>query len=118
MKKSRILICGGRDYDDVAKFNAVMELVRPHLEDEFCLIHGSARGADRLAHLWAFFEGCPVIEMKANWDRYSKSAGPIRNRWMIDYAMPDLVIAFPGGNGTADMRTQAAAAGITVYVPL
>lgn len=68
-----------------------------------------------MAHVWAFFEGCPVIRMDANWDFYGKKAGPIRNTWMLKYATPDLVIAFPGGGGTADMVAQAEAAGIDVF---
>ena len=110
--KHRVLVCGGRDFNDAEKLKAVMEWIRPYLAKDFCLIHGSARGADMTAHLWAFFEGCPVIEMKANWDKYGKAAGHIRNKWMLDYAMPDLVVAFPGGRGTADMVRQAKAAGI------
>ena len=113
--KSRILICGGRNYNDKEKFDAVMEMVRPWLAPLFCIIQGGARGADRLAMGWAFFEGCPMIEMRANWDKYEKSAGTVRNRWMLEYAMPDLVIAFPGGTGTANMIKQARSAGIDVF---
>lgn len=64
---------------------------------------------------WAFFQGCPVIEMKANWDYYKKRAGMLRNEWMIQYANPDLVIAFPGGRGTEGMIALARKAGIPVH---
>jgi hypothetical protein len=43
-----------------------------------------------------------------------KAAGPIRNQRMIDEGKPDLVIAFPGGRGTADMVSRAKKAGIPV----
>ncbi len=65
--------------------------------------------------VWAFSHGCPVIEMKANWDYHGKRAGHLRNDWMIRYAMPDLVIAFPGGTGTAGMVKLAIEAGIPVH---
>ena len=113
--KSRVLVCGGRDYEDRDKVNATLDYCCQFFEPDFVLIHGSARGADRLAHVWAFFKGCAVIEMKANWDFYGKTAGHIRNEWMLKFAMPDLVIAFPGGPGTRDMIRQAMAAGVDVY---
>lgn len=95
--------------------NSVMEYIRPWLAKDFCLIHGGARGLDINIHIWAFFEGCPVIRMDANWDFYGKKAGSIRNGWMLKYAVPDLVVAFPGGVGTADMIKQAQAARIDVF---
>ncbi len=113
--KKRILICGGRAYGDSARFAQIMTEVRPYLAKSFCIIQGGANGADRLANMWAFSEGCPVIEMRANWNYYGKAAGLIRNRWMLEFATPDLVIAFPGGAGTRDMIRQAKSAGIDVY---
>ena len=113
--KKRILICGGRKFNDMDKFKETMEQVRPWLNSTFCIIQGGAPGADKLAAAWAFFEGCPMIEMRANWDKYDKSAGSIRNSWMIEYAFPDLVIAFPGGPGTANMIKRARSANIDVF---
>ena len=113
--KKRILICGGRDYNDNNKFINVMNNLRLWFDPKFCIIQGGARGADRLAMGWAFFQGCPMIEMRANWDYYDKDAGTVRNTWMIEYAMPDLVIAFPGGTGTANMIKQSKAASIDVF---
>lgn len=43
-----------------------------------------------------------------------KAAGPIRNQRMLDEGKPDLVVAFPGGRGTADMVRRAKAAGVPV----
>lgn len=114
--KKRILVCGGRKFSDMEKVNLTMEQIRPWLDPSFCIIQGGATGADRLGAAWAFFEGCPMIEMRANWDKYENSAGNIRNGWMIEYAMPDLVVAFPGGSGTANMVKRARAANIDVFV--
>jgi hypothetical protein len=113
--KSRILICGGREFKDKDLFLKTIEQCRPFFATPFCLIHGFARGADMMAHLWAFDEGCPVIAMPANWNFYDKPAGGIRNQWMIDWARPDLVIAFPGGLGTEDMMRRTRAAKIDLY---
>jgi hypothetical protein len=50
----------------------------------------------------------------ADWTRHGKAAGPKRNQLMLDKEKPDLVIAFPGGKGTADMVARAKAQGFKV----
>lgn len=117
-RPERILVCGGRDFTDQQLVVNILNELRPYFAEQFCLIHGGARGADRCAHVWAFFQGCPVIEMKANWDFYDKKAGPVRNTWMLNWAEPDLIIAFPGGVGTANMVLQAQSRGIDIYEPI
>jgi len=52
--------------------------------------------------------------VRAKWSKHGRAAGPIRNQEMIDECKPDLVVAFPGGRGTADMVRRAKAAGIRV----
>src|SRR3990167_8220903 len=77
------------------------------------LIEGGAAGADRLAREWAESLGILVETVPAEWDKWGKAAGAIRNRVMLQKA-PDLVIAFAGCRGTADMMRQARAAGVPV----
>lgn len=67
------------------------------------IISGACRGADRLAVMWAKSVGVPVEEYPANWGRYGKAAGPIRNLQMLKDGKPDLVVAFSGGHGTLHM---------------
>ncbi len=54
----------------------------------------------------------------AEWMKYGKAAGPIRNARMLAEGKPDLVVAFPGGRGTADMLRRVREAGIEVIEPL
>lgn len=115
IKPRTILVCGGREYNDRAKVWQTLDSIIPWVETSFCIVHGSARGADQLAHLWAFFKGCAVIEMKANWDFYGKRAGSTRNAWMLEFTKPDLVIAFPGGAGTFHMVKLAESKGIPIW---
>src|SRR5690554_3978 len=103
----RVLVCGGRKFGDRALFNAVMA---PYRLRASVIIHGAARGADRMADNWAQTWGIHVERYPAKWHQYGKAAGPLRNQQMLDEGRPDLVIAFPGGNGTADMVTRARAA--------
>jgi hypothetical protein len=82
--------------------------------DRDVIIYGGAYGADRLAREWAE-EHCLGSECyPADWTKYGRAAGPIRNKQMLVEGKPDLVVAFPGGPGTADMVRQARAAGIRV----
>lgn len=90
------------------------ELVKVGMEDMHAVIvHGAARGADTIARLVAEDLGLATEAHPADWKKHGKAAGPIRNQEMLDSGI-DLVIAFPGGNGTADMVKRARQAGVEV----
>lgn len=117
MHKSRILVCGGRDFNDEILFYKSMSIAEQWFMKKFCIIQGQARGADRMAAIWAFQRGCAMLAIPANWDAYAKAAGTVRNTWMLDFGLPDLVIAFPGGDGTFNMTKQSRKRGIDVWEP-
>jgi hypothetical protein len=108
----RILICGGRAYDDVNKVLSTLDNL-PDAEDITHCIHGGAKGADALAGHWARTSGVQEVICPADWSWHGTHAGPIRNRAMLAL-QPDLVVAFPGGKGTAHMVRIAKAAGVPV----
>ena len=87
----KVLVCGGRDF-----------------------ISGHARGADKLGERFANANQCKLLIFPADWKTHKKGAGPIRNQQMIDEGKPDLVVALPGGRGTADMVRRAKKHGIEV----
>ena len=76
-----------------------------------------APGGDEGAAEWGKSEDLKVLAFPANWQKPGKAAGPIRNRQMIEQGKPDIVIAFPGGRGTANMVLQSMHAGIPVICP-
>jgi predicted polyphosphate/ATP-dependent NAD kinase len=78
------------------------------------IIHGGATGADAAAAYWAKRTMIECQVFKADWKTQKRAAGPIRNQRMIDEGRPDLVVAFLGGDGTADMVKRARKAGIEV----
>ncbi len=84
------------------------------------IIQGMCRGADKIARNFARLRGHVVMGYPADWDRYGRAAGPIRNKQMLDEGKPDLVIAFHNNidqsKGTADMIEQARKAGILVEI--
>lgn len=109
----RVLVCGGRKFADRDLLNRTLsDLHRTRGID--CIIEGNARGADRLAGFWARKHRIDNIKFDADWARDDKAAGPIRNQRMLDEGRPDLVVAFPGGSGTADMVRRARHAGVRV----
>ena len=108
----RVLVCGGRDFTD---WDLLRETLTGLFEYEIdAIIHGGAIGADSLAGEFARAFGIEEVVFKADWKKYGKAAGPIRNAQMPAEGKPDLVVAFPGGNGTSDMVKKAKAHGVTV----
>ena len=71
------------------------------------LIHGNARGLDKIAGAWArCTRGVIEYVFEADWDVLGDAAGPVRNGQMLRHGQPDVVIAFPGGTGTRNMKMQ------------
>lgn len=115
MSGARVLVCGGRDFDDAAAIGDVLRrVIWSERHGIAVIIHGGARGADILAGQFAVNECIPVEVYPADWQRDGKAAGPIRNSRMLAEGKPDLVVAFPGGRGTADMVRKAEKAGVRV----
>lgn len=131
MSEFRVLVCGGRDFGTPAERDQLMRL----LDRLFCpvypadeegragtwvpapglvIIHGDGCGADTCAADWATSNWVQTREFPADWAAYGRSAGPRRNQRMLDEGKPHLVIAFPGGAGTADMVKRARAARVPV----
>jgi hypothetical protein len=114
MSKDRymVLVCGGRDFKDFVYVSKVLSNCLPHRPTH--ILTGGCRGADKLAQQWAELAEIPFSTYAADWDAYGKAAGPKRNQAMLDDCQPDLVVAFPGGKGTADMVRRAHAEGVAV----
>jgi YspA, cpYpsA-related SLOG family len=109
----KVLVCGGRDFSNVAFVWTTLE--RIHGETPItAIMQGGADGADYLANEWAKTKpGVQRYVCKADWKKHAKAAGPIRNARMLEWK-PDLVVAFPGGRGTADMVRRSREAGFDV----
>lgn len=104
--QKRVLVCGGREYSDRPRLFEVLHIVHRKFGIS-CIIQGGARGADRLAKVWADINHIEQIEFPADWKKHGRAAGPLRNGKMLETGKPDVVIAFPGGRGTQDMLMQS-----------
>lgn len=109
----RVLVCGGRDYSDTKKMYEFMDKIHKDLNIT-TVIEGDARGADRIAGYWARKNKIDNLKFPADWENNGRAAGIIRNKQMLEEGKPDLIIAFPGGKGTANMVFIAKQAGIEV----
>jgi hypothetical protein len=121
----KILVCGGREYNNKAKVFDVLhdlcmrysenyDLIDNWLPTDILIISGEASGADTLAADFALVHCTQYRGYPADWNKHGRSAGYIRNQKMLNEEHPDLVVAFPGGRGTANMIEIARKAGVKV----
>ncbi len=127
-----MLVCGGRYYGrtpigvppermrDYARKASMERFILfealDHLRRDRCVtkvIAGGQTGADTHAVDWAQSRCVAFIIVRAEWKRLGRAAEPILNGRMLELK-PDFVVAFTGGRGTADIVSQARAAGVEV----
>lgn len=129
------LVCGGREWNDREYLYQMLDMENEHFGISI-LIHGAngydehgkasywsgkptVRGADMLAQEWATARGVHARAYPADWRRYGRAAGPIRNQQMLD-ENPDVVIAFHANihksTGTRDMIARANRKGTSTWV--
>ena len=126
-----IVAGGGRDLLWLPAQIAAVLLARTSGQLVHGLLHGGARGADRTIGRAAFQLGWPVEVLPADWRRHGRAAGPIRNRELLELAISRaealssaaatvsvLVVAFPGGAGTASLVREARRLAAHAPVPL
>jgi len=126
-----IVAGGGRDLLWLPAQFATVLLARTSGQLVHGLLHGGARGADRTIGRAAHQLGWPVEVLPADWRRHGRAAGPIRNRELLEQAIGRaealsfaaapvsvLVVAFPGGAGTASLVREARRLAARAPVPL
>lgn len=114
----RVIFCGSRGWDSPQAVRDALTALPGRLGDnDVTVVHGGARGADRIADREARLLGYQVEVHLADWHRYGNRAGLIRNHQMAE-AGADLCIAAWDGrsSGTAHMLEQARKKGIPVQV--
>jgi len=82
----KCIIAGGRDYNDYGQLKwqcaHVLQNKHPNIE----IVSGTARGADKLGERFAEENGYRIKRFPANWDKFGRGAGHIRNKEMAQYA--------------------------------
>jgi hypothetical protein len=122
MTETTILICGDRNWTDFKEIDSFLDsILLEYRRQDITIVEGDCRGADKIAGFIAFGKGMKVRKEPADWKKYGKAAGPIRNQYMLDKYKPDMVVAFhndyENSKGTKDMCERAKTANIyTVLV--
>lgn len=120
-KNRRIIVAGGVHFNDYkALENTLDEYFKCVSKDEIEIISGHARGADSLGERYAQEHDIKCTVFPADWKKYGRAAGPIRNKEMLEYAMEQQagLVAFWNGEskGTKNMISIAEKAGIEVKI--
>jgi hypothetical protein len=114
----RVLVTGSRDWDDRDAIDLALYGAYVELGSGTVLVSGACpTGADAIAEeLWAL-RGLPVERHPADWKRWGKAAGSLRNQEMVDLGA-DVCLAFPlpDSRGTRHCMKAAERAGIPVHV--
>lgn len=116
----RVLVTGSRVWRDADRVGAALaDVLATYPTDGVpVLVHGGARGADALADAWwrAQALGEPEVH-RADWTRYGRRAGMVRNYDMVR-AGATVCVAFPLGEsrGTRGCIRLAQRAGIPTIV--
>lgn len=118
----RVLVTGGRTFLDIKWLWGGLDLLHDTLPGGITeIIEGGASGADIRAQWWGERNNVPVTEVRADWEKHGAGlkmgqknpAGMIRNNEMLKLD-PDIVLATPGGRGTAHMVDIAKRRGLRV----
>lgn len=116
----KIVVAGSRYYDNYDEAKEFINHCINGMEENTAhvFLSGGCKGADKLGERYATENGYEIIIYKAEWSKYGKSAGPIRNKAMAEAA--DIVICFWDGesNGTRSMIEYARKAGKTVKIKI
>lgn len=112
----RVIIAGSRSLEDYELVKAYADFKLSNIEDEIEIVSGAGSGADALGERYAKEKGFRIKRFPAEWDKYGRRAGPMRNRLMAEYA--DALLAYWDGEsrGTANMIKEAQARGLKVGI--
>jgi hypothetical protein len=116
----KILMCGDRNWNDEIKMRQVFKSLKI-LYNDFEIVQGGASGADTMAKNIATELGIPFKEYLAEWSKYGRAAGPLRNERMLeDNPDIELVVAFhkniSQSKGTKNMLEKAINKGIKTEI--
>lgn len=113
---SKVIIAGSRSFADYEKLKSVCDSILPnqYSEPRITILSGTSSGSDSLGERYAHERGYALQRHPADWKKYGKAAGPIRNRQMAENA--DVLIAFWNGRskGTKNMIETAKKLGLIV----
>lgn len=109
----RTIIAGSRTYDD---YDLLKQVIKESGFDITVVISGTAGGVDRMGEQYAKDNNLPLERFPADWNKYGKRAGYLRNRQMAEHADALIAIHQDNSKGTANMIEEANKLKLKVYV--
>ena len=107
------IIAGSRTYND---FHTLLKAIENCPWKITKVISGRARGVDQMGERWADYKDLPCDKYKAEWDKYGKRAGYLRNEVMADQAEALIALWDYQSKGTRNMIDIARRKGLEVFV--
>ena len=105
----KVIVAGSRDFFDYDFVENELDYYLGNVSEHIEIVSGCCAGVDQLGITYAKKRKYDIKEFPANWAKYHKAAGPIRNEEMARYA--DAAIVFWNGrvekSGSYDMITKA-----------
>jgi hypothetical protein len=115
-KKMKLIIAGGRDFDNYEQLKLVMKKLKLKKHDNLEIVSGLARGADTLGMIWADKHNKPIAKFPAAWNKHGRAAGYIRNGEMAEYATHLLAFWDGKSRGTKHMIDIARKLGLKIKI--
>lgn len=111
----KVIIAGSRGIDNLMILH---DAIRRSTFEITEVVSGTARGVDQMGEAWANMNNVPIARFPADWNKWGKPAGYIRNKEMADYADALLAIWDGESRGTKHMIDIARDKQLKVYVYL
>jgi len=86
----KLIVAGSRDYYDYEFLKKALDHLLQNIpKDKIQIVSGKASGADSLGERYANEKGYPIKPFPADWERYKRRAGHVRNEEMAKYVASD-----------------------------
>ena len=113
----KLIIAGSRNYHDCVVYELIHTTISKLNETNQVkeLVTGCAKGVDAFAEKYGRRYNIPIVKFPADWEKYGKAAGPIRNKQMAIYADALLLIWDGESRGSANMLKNAKEQGLKIF---
>ena len=109
----RVIVAGSRG---ITNYQVVKKAIEESGFEVTEVVSGKAAGVDTLGEEWAEENGIPVKEFPAEWQRFGKAAGHLRNGDMAIYGEALVAVMLPDSRGTLNMIKQAKQRGLPGHI--
>lgn len=117
MTKRYLAVVGSRNISE-SRYPEFEPRITEAMQSTGCdaIVSGGARGADRIAEIYAVKHGVPILVVPARWDKYGKVAGMLRNSEIVKQCHALLAIWDGKSKGTGDSIKKAMSAGKCIHI--